>query len=120
MPMPTRVLTIARAGRGAMSPGRPSVSTVKIEFEGTQASTVVDILMHLAALIDPEDPDGLRDAFGQRDARLKAHALTDAQFMMLRHPAYRADERDEIVNSFAERDRELIVPWGVAAGAQFS
>jgi hypothetical protein len=93
---------------------------VKIEFEGTQASTVVDILMHLAALIDPEDPDGLRDAFGQRDARLKAHALTDAQFMMLRHPAYRADERDEIVNSFAERDRELIVPWGVAAGAQFS
>jgi len=52
----------------------------------------------LAALIDPDDPDGLRDANGQRNEQLEKHLLTDAQFTMLNHPAYRRDERAEIAD----------------------
>lgn len=69
---------------------------VSIKLNAAEASRVADILVHLAALIDPDDPDGLRDAYGQRNKGLEAHLLTDTQFVMLHHPAYRADERAEV------------------------
>ena len=50
---------------------------------------IAEVVLHLAALIDSEDLDGLRDAFGRRTEKLEQHLLTDTQFMMLRHPAYR-------------------------------
>lgn len=74
----------------------PVDPVVNIELDVTEASAVVDILRHLAALIDPDDPDGLRDANGQRNEALEAHLLTDAQFVMLHHPAYRQDDRADI------------------------
>ena len=70
--------------------------TVKIELDGAEASKVAEVLLHLAALIDPDDPDGLRDAYGRRNETLEKHLLTDTQFMMLCHPPYRKDERAEI------------------------
>ncbi len=72
--------------------------TLKIELDAEEASKVAEVLLHLAALIDPDDPDGLRDAFGGRSERLEEHLLTDPQFMMLRHPAYRADQRAAIAS----------------------
>lgn len=69
---------------------------VKIELDAAEASKVADILVHLAALIDPDDPDGLRNAWGRREARLEEHLLTEAQFVMLRHPAYRKDDRLDV------------------------
>jgi hypothetical protein len=46
---------------------------VNIELDAEEASKVAEILLHLAALIDPDDPDGLRDAYGQRSERLEEH-----------------------------------------------
>jgi hypothetical protein len=69
---------------------------VNIKLNAAEASKVVEILEHLAALIDPDDPDGLRDASGRRNEELEKHLLTSPQFEMLRHPAYRQDERAEI------------------------
>jgi hypothetical protein len=66
---------------------------VDIKLDAGEASKVAEVLMNLAAMIDADDPDGLRDA---NDRRIDAHLLTDAQFMMLRHPAYRSDERVEV------------------------
>jgi hypothetical protein len=71
---------------------------VNIELDAAEASTVVDILRHLAALIDPDDPDGLQDANGRRSEALEKHLLTDAQFEMLHHPAYRQDDRVDVAN----------------------
>ncbi len=71
---------------------------VKIELDAAQASKVVEILLHLAALIDPDDPDGLYDAHGQRSDRLEEHLLTDTQFSMLRRPLYRPDQRAHIAS----------------------
>jgi hypothetical protein len=67
---------------------------VSIALDAEEASKVAEILLHLAALIDPDDPDGLRDAYGKRSERLEEHLLTDTQFVMLRHPLYRPD-RDQ-------------------------
>jgi hypothetical protein len=71
---------------------------VNIELDTDEASKVVEVLLHLAALIDSDDPDGLRDAYGQRSEALERHQLTDGQFIMLRHPAYRADQRTDIAS----------------------
>jgi hypothetical protein len=65
---------------------------VSIKLEDVQASTVVDILMQLAALIDPTDPDSLR---GPREG-LAEHKPTSDQFRMLGDLLYRDDERDEV------------------------
>jgi hypothetical protein len=73
--------------------------TVNIELDAAQASKVAEILLHLAALIDPDDPDGLRDAYGQRSGRLEEHGLTDTQFMLLSHPLYRPDQRADIASN---------------------
>jgi hypothetical protein len=72
------------------------VGKLKIELEDADASKIAEVLFHLAALIDPDDPDGLRDAFGRRNEQLEQHLLTDTQFMILRHPAYRQDERTDV------------------------
>lgn len=69
---------------------------ISIELDAEEAAKVAEILLHLAALIDPDDPDGLRDANGQRNPKLEEHLLTDTQFMMLRHPLYRQDQRTNI------------------------
>lgn len=66
---------------------------VDIRLDAEEASKVVEILEHLAALIDPDDPDGLRDAYGRRSEKLEEHLLTDTQFAMLRHPFYMRDQR---------------------------
>jgi hypothetical protein len=76
---------------------------VNIELDDVDASKIAEVAWHLAALIDPDDPDGLRDASGRRNQELERHLLTNAQFMMLRHPTYREDERDDI----AQRLREI-------------
>ena len=68
---------------------------VNIELNAAEGSKVAEILLHLAALIDPDDPDGLHDACGRQNEILE-HLLTEAQFMMLCHPAYRSDERADI------------------------
>ena len=62
------------------------MNAVNIELEDTDASKIAEVMMHLAALIDPDDPDGLRDAFGRRNESLERHLLTNAQFVMLRRP----------------------------------
>jgi hypothetical protein len=67
-----------------------------IKLDAAEASKVAEVQLHLAALLDPDDPDGLRDANGRRNERLEEHLLTDAQFIMLRRPAYRRDERAEV------------------------
>ena len=72
------------------------VGAVNIELDAAEASKVAEVLLRLAALIDPDDPDGLRDADGRRNKMLEEHLLTDEQFMMLRHPAYRHDERSDV------------------------
>jgi hypothetical protein len=66
-----------------------------IKLNAWEASKVAEVLMSLAALIDADDPDGLRDAYGQRADQ---HLLTDTQFVMLCHPAYRSDERAEVAS----------------------
>jgi len=71
---------------------------VKIELDAEEASTVAGVLLHLAALIDPDDPEGLRDAHGLRSEGLEEHKLTDTQFVMLRHPLYRQDQRVPIAS----------------------
>jgi hypothetical protein len=71
------------------------VSTVNIKLEDVQASTLVDILTQLAALIDPTDPDSLRGINGPRGG-LAEHKLTSAQFRMLGDLLYQDDERDEV------------------------
>lgn len=71
---------------------------VSVMLDAEEASKVAEVLLHLAALIDPDDPDGLRDAYGRRSERLEEHLLTDTQFMMLRHPLYRADQRSTIAS----------------------
>jgi hypothetical protein len=81
---------------------RPTVCMVNIKLDDTDASKIVEVMLHLAALIDPDDPDGLRDAFGQRDQKLEQYLLTNAQFMMLRHPAYRDDDRDHVAQHLRE------------------
>lgn len=72
------------------------MSELNITLDDADASKTAEVLLHLAALIDPDDPDGLRDAFGDPTEALRQHLLTDAQFMMLRHPAYRDDERSKL------------------------
>src|SRR4051812_39083839 len=69
-----------------------------IALGADEASKVAEVLLHLAALIDPDDPDGLRDASGVRSERLEEHLLTDTQFVMLRHPLYRVDQRSTIAS----------------------
>jgi hypothetical protein len=71
---------------------------VAINLDAEEASKVVEILEHLAALIDVDDPDGLRDASGQRSEQLERYLLTDEQFMMLRHPAYMVSQRTTIAS----------------------
>lgn len=72
---------------------------VKIELDAAEASKVAEILLHLAALIDPDDPDGLRDAYSRRNERLEEHLLTDTQFALLRHPPYRPADRVTIAGN---------------------
>jgi hypothetical protein len=72
------------------------VNTVTIKLEDVDASKVVEVMLHLAALIDADDPDGLRNAFGRQNDAVLEHLLTHTQFMMLRHPAYRDDERSDV------------------------
>jgi hypothetical protein len=72
--------------------------TVSIALDAEEASKIAEILLHLAALIDPDDPDGLRDADGRRSERLEENLLTDTQFVMLRHPLYRADQRSAVAS----------------------
>ena len=69
---------------------------VNIELDPAEALKAAEILLHLAALIDPDDRDGLRDAYGLANERLEEYLLTDAQFSMLRHPLYRPDQRTDI------------------------
>jgi hypothetical protein len=67
---------------------------VDIKLDVAEASKIAEVLMNLAALIDPDDPDGLRDAHRER---VDQHLLTDTQFMVLRrNRAYRSDERVEV------------------------
>ncbi len=70
---------------------------VAIKLDAAEASKVVEILVHLAALIDPGGLPGLLNAFGQRDERLDQHVLTDTQFKLPSHdPEHQSAERSEV------------------------
>lgn len=71
-------------------------SVVSIALGADEASLVVEILLRLAALIDSDDPDGLRTASGQRSSVLEAQMLTDTQFALLRNPLYMASQRANV------------------------
>jgi hypothetical protein len=43
-------------------------SGVDVTLGADEASLVVEILLRLAALIDPDDPDGLRNTSGQKSS----------------------------------------------------
>lgn len=78
----------------------PSVSdaTLDVKLDAMQAWTTAEILLRLAALIDPDDPEGLQDSFGRRHEDWeKEMRLTDGQFEALRRPvSYRRDQRAEV------------------------
>lgn len=74
----------------------PSIS---LKLEPGEASALAAILLRLAALIDPNDPDGLRDAHGKLSERLAEHALTNTQFGLLHKPPYPPSQRDAIAKS---------------------
>jgi hypothetical protein len=66
---------------------------VTIELDAAEASQVAEVLVHLAALIDPDGLPGLLNAFGER---LDEHALSDEQFGMLSHdPGHPSADRTE-------------------------
>lgn len=70
---------------------------VAIELDLDDASHVAQMLFQIGALIEPDDPDGLRDASGSLRPALSALALTEDQFRML----------DPLV-SYGEADRERV------------
>ena len=78
------------------------MAMTNIELDEVDAAKIAEVMWHLAALIDPNDPDGLRDAFGRRSQELEQYLLTNAQFVMLRHPAYREHERNDIARCLRE------------------
>jgi hypothetical protein len=69
---------------------------VNIALDADESSLVAEILLRLAALIDSNDPDGLRTASGQRSNALEAHMLTDTQFTLLRMPLYMVSQRANV------------------------
>jgi hypothetical protein len=83
------------------------VSTVKIELEDAQASTLVDVLMQLAALIDPDDLAGRDGIGGVREWR-NEHLLSPAQFERLGDmPPYQDDERGEVAGDLRDMARAI-------------
>jgi hypothetical protein len=78
-------------------------SELGLRLTSADASEVVEALLGLARVIDPNDPDGLRDAYGQRREELDALRLSDDQFAVLRKPLYRTDEQQSV----AERLRRI-------------
>lgn len=66
---------------------------VTIELDAAEVSKVAEVLVHLAALIDPDGIPPLRDAFG---GRLDEYALKDEQFGLLSHdPGHASADRAE-------------------------
>jgi len=80
---------------------------VTIELEDAQASRLVDTLMQLAALVDPNDltsRDGIR---GVRERR-NEDTLSPEQFRSLGDmPQYQDDERDEVAASLRDMARTI-------------
>jgi hypothetical protein len=66
---------------------------LKVQLNAWEASKTAEILTNLAALIDANDPDGLRDAYGRR---ADEHLLPDLQFMLLKYPLYNKGDRAEV------------------------
>lgn len=71
---------------------------VSVELDADDASAIVAILLRLAALIDLDDPDGLRDASGALSPNMAEHMLTDTQFAMLHSSLYRPDRRAPVAS----------------------
>jgi hypothetical protein len=73
-------------------------ATLDVRLEAVEASTTAEILLRLAALIDPDDPEALQDTFGRRhEGWERGMRLTDAQFGALRRPvSYSSNERTEV------------------------
>jgi hypothetical protein len=70
-----------------------------IKLDSGEASTVASILLRLAALVDPDDPDGLVDAWGRRNPTLEELALTDDQLMLLSPVlAYQSNDRPDLAS----------------------
>ena len=65
-----------------MSP-RDRGRVVAVELDSDDASQVAQVLIQIGALIDPDDPDGLRDAFGVLQPELTNLKLSEDQFRML-------------------------------------
>jgi hypothetical protein len=80
---------------------------VTIELEDAQASLLVDTLMQLAAMTDPNDltvHDGIN---GMREWR-QEHFLTDAQFQRLGDmPPYRDDDRNKVAADLRDTARAI-------------
>jgi hypothetical protein len=75
-----------------MSP-RDRGRVITVELDSDDASQVAQILFQICALIDPDDPDGLRDAFGVLQPELTNLKLSEDQFRMLDPlPSYKNDD----------------------------
>lgn len=71
--------------------------TVAVKLNAAEASKIAEVLRNLAGLIDADDPEGLRDANGQR---ADEYLLTDMQFRLLRRrPLYNRDDRAEVASN---------------------
>ena len=94
-----------------MSP-RDRGRVVAVELDSDDASQVAQVLFQIGALIDPDDPDGLRDAFGVLQPELVALKLTEDQFRMLDpHISYSDDERASVARRRRLLTRERFRPW---------
>jgi len=79
-----------------MSP-RDRGRVVAVELDSDDASQVAQVLFQIGALIDPDDPDGLRDAFGVLQPELTALKLSEDQFRMLDPlTSYNDDDRASV------------------------
>jgi hypothetical protein len=78
-----------------MPPGDRRV--IAVELDSDDASHVAQVLLQIGALIDPDDPDGLRDAFGVLQPELTALKLSEDQFRMLDPlTSYNDDDRASV------------------------
>jgi hypothetical protein len=74
-----------------------------IKLEVIDAFTAAETLLRLAALIDPDDPDGLCDSRGQRNEDWEKELyLAEGQFAVLRRPGYSSADRIEVAKHLCE------------------
>lgn len=79
-------------------------SRAVLDLDADDASHAAQMLLQLGALVDPDDPDGMKDIFGVLHPAVTASALSRDQFRML-DPLYSYSDRDRA--RVAERLRRI-------------